>query len=141
MSHDNSTVTSKFTHSARGIFIDFQKYGGEVKADTMLYGVNTGDVRTTHRESSTDPIHVLPTDSPSSACPPVRLHIYFIAYERAICFLALLIVDGRSECPLGTLSLLTCDYAAGLVLYSLHVLMSMCHFCSSSCRSWTPFPP
>jgi len=34
----------------------------------------------------------------------------------------LFIVDARSECPLGTLSLLTCDYAAGLVSYSLHVL-------------------
>jgi len=32
--------------------------------------------------------------------------------------------DGRSECPLGKLSLLTCDYAVGLVLYSLHVLTS-----------------
>jgi len=62
---------------------------------------------------------------PTVPRPRVRLYIYFIAYERAIhslCFLVLLIVDGRSECPLGTLSLLTSDYAAGLVLYSLHVL-------------------
>jgi len=73
MSHDRSTVTSKFTHSARGIFIGFQKYGGEVKADTMLHGVNTGDVRTTHRESRTDPIHIFPTDNPSSARPPVYI--------------------------------------------------------------------
>ena len=39
----------------------------------MLYGVNEGDVRTTHRESITDPIHVLPTDSPSSGRPPVYI--------------------------------------------------------------------
>jgi len=58
-----------------------------------------------------------------------------------LCFLALLIVDGRSECPLAILSLLSCDYAAGLFIYALHVLMSMCHFCSSAGRSWMPFPP
>jgi len=33
----------------------------------MLHGVHAGDVRTTHRGSITDPIHVLPTDSPSAA--------------------------------------------------------------------------
>jgi len=47
----------------------------------MLHGVNTGDIRTTHREYSTDPIHVLPTDSPSSARPPVYI---LFAYEQAI---------------------------------------------------------
>ena len=33
----------------------------------MLHGVNAGHVRTTHRESIADPIHVLPTVDPSSA--------------------------------------------------------------------------
>jgi len=46
-------------------------------------------------------------------------------------FLLLLVLDGRLECPLGTFSLLTCEYAAGLVLYSLHVLTSTCHFLAS----------
>ena len=75
----------------------------------------------------TDAIHALRTVCPSSAriytlLPPNELYILS-------CFLALLIADGRSECPLGTLiSMLTCDYAAGLVLYSLHVLRSICHF-------------
>ena len=56
--------------------------------------------------------------------PSARIYIYILllAIELYIlsCFLALLIVDGRSEHPLGA-------YAAGLVLYSLHVLISMCH--------------
>jgi len=42
----------------------------------MLLGVNAGDVRTTHRESITDPIHVLRTGSPSSARPPIYRRYY-----------------------------------------------------------------
>jgi len=37
--------------------------------------------------------------------------------------------------------LLTCDYAAGLVLYSLHVLTSMCHFLAPLFVAHGPFPP
>jgi len=82
----------------------------------MLHGVNAGDVRTTHRESITDPIHVLPTDSPSSARPPVYILLLPVNDLFILsCFLTLLIVHGRSEFPLWILSLLTCDYAAGLV--------------------------
>jgi len=111
----------------------------------MLHGVNAGDVRTTHHESITTPIHVLPTDGPSSACPPVRLstRVYTLLWRDELyifsCFLALLIGDGRSECPLGTLSLLTCEYAAGLVLYSVFAYpnVNVSFFISSSCRSWT----
>jgi len=46
-------------------------YGDEMKVDTMLHGVNVGDVCTTHRESITDSIHILPINSPLSACLPV----------------------------------------------------------------------
>jgi len=53
---------------------------------------------------------------------PVRLYIYFIAYERVIHPFVFpnFAHHGRSECPLGTRSLLTCGYAGGLVLYSLY---------------------
>ena len=37
---------------------------------------NAGDVRTTRRESTTDPIHVLPTDSTSSARSLLYIHYY-----------------------------------------------------------------
>ena len=78
-------------------------------------------------------IHYRPDSRPSYRQSLVRLFapIYTLLRTNGLCilscFLAWLIVDGRSECPLGTLSLLTFDYAAGLILYSLHVLMSMCH--------------
>jgi len=36
--------------------------------------------------------------------------------------------------------LLTCDYAAGLVLYSLHVLTSICHFFAPLFVAHGPFP-
>jgi len=97
----------------------------------MLYGVNAGDVRTTHRESITDPIHVLRTVSPSFARPPV--YLYILLY-----FLAFLVGDGRPGCPLGTLSLLTCGDAAVLALYALHVLTSMCHFFSPLLVAFPP---
>ena len=66
------------------MFVGRKKYGDKVKADTMLRGVMQGMSIPTHRESTTGPIHVLPTDHPSSArfaC------IYIFAYERTICFL------------------------------------------------------
>jgi len=91
----------------------------------MLYGINTGDVHTTHRESITDPIHVLPIDSPSSARPTSLFmnELYILS-----CFLVYSsLTDAQNVLLAGTLSLLTCDYAAGLVLYSLYVIMSMCH--------------
>ena len=44
-----------------------------------------------------------------------------------------------STTNLYTLSLLTCDHAAGPVLYSIHVLMTMCHFFFSCCCSWILF--
>jgi len=56
------------------------------------------------------------------------------------CFLALLIVDGCSECPFGTLILLIYDYAAGLVLRSLHVLTSMCRFFAPLLVAHEPLP-
>ena len=68
---------------------------------------------------------------PSVPRPSVRLYIKLLRTNELFtlsCFLALFIVDGRSEYPLGTLSLLTCDYAAGLVLYSFRILMPVCHF-------------
>ena len=36
-----------------------QEYGDEVKADTILRDIMRGGIRTTHHESTTDPIHVL----------------------------------------------------------------------------------
>jgi len=94
----------------------------------MLRGVDAGDVRTTHRESITDPIH--PAYRQPLVCPSAPTYTLLPTNELYIlsCFLALLVGDGRSECPLGALSLLTCDYAAGLILYALHVLTSICHF-------------
>jgi len=72
---------------------------------------------------------------PTAPHPPVRLstcvHTLLCRDELYIfsCFLALLIGDGRSELMSSwNTRLLTCEHAAGLVLYSLHVLMSMCHF-------------
>jgi len=58
------------------MFIDCQKYADEVKAGTMVHGVNVGDVRATHCDSITDPIHSLPTDSPSSA----RVSVYMLYF-------------------------------------------------------------
>jgi len=117
-----------------------------MKTDTMLHGVNAGDVRTTHRKSLTNPLPTRFTSFlPTVPRPSVRLYIYFIAYEQAmhpLVFPSLLIVNaGRSECPLGTLRLLTYDYATGLVLCSLHVLMSMCHFWLLFLLFMDPFPP
>ena len=70
---------------------------GRMKADTMLHGVNAGDVHTTHHE----PDSRFPTDTPSSACPPV--YIYCLPTNDPFILLSfpvLLIVDGHSECPL-----------------------------------------
>ena len=70
------------------MLVSRQKYGDEVKADIMLRGVV--------REMSASPtVNPLPTRFTSilpDSCPsyrtvprqPVRLYIYFVAYERAI---------------------------------------------------------
>jgi len=91
-------------------------------------------------------IHYRPDPRPSYRQSVVRLSacLYMSLSANGLyvlsCFLAFLIGDGLSECLLGTLSLLTCDYAAGLVLYSLHVLLSMCHF-PAFLSLMDPFPP
>jgi len=89
---------------------------------------------------------------PTTSCPAYRqslvrpfARIYALLRRNELsilsCFLDLLIVDGGSECPLGTLSMLTCDYSAGLVLYSVQVLMSMFHFLLLFLSLMDPFPP
>jgi len=67
----------------------------------MLHGVNAGDIRATHRESMTDPIHSLPADNPSSA-PSAGIYTLLRSNGLYIlsCFRALLVIDARSECPL-----------------------------------------
>jgi len=75
----------------------------------MLHDVNAG----MSVPPTTNP--VLPTDSPSSARPPIYTLLRANELYILSCFLASLIVDGRSECRLGTLSLLTCDYVTGFV--------------------------
>jgi len=107
----------------------------------MPHGVNAGNV--------VPPItNLLPTRFtscvPQSAVRPFP-HIHILLRTNGLYipswFLTLLIVDGRSECPLGTLSLLTCDYAAGVVLYSLHVLTLMCHSLLLFLSLMDPLPP
>jgi len=73
--------------------------------------------------------------------PFVRIYTLLRRNELSIlsCFLDLLIVDGCSE--LGTLSMLTCDYSAGLVLYSVQILMSMFHFSAPLLVAHGPLPP
>jgi len=99
------------------MFVSWQKYGDEVKVDTMAYDINAGDaVPPTANPFPTRFASFLPTLVHLSACIYTLLRtneLYILSY-----FLASLIVDGRSAYALGTL---TCDYAAGLVLYSLHV--------------------
>jgi len=107
----------------------------------MLHGVNAGDVR----PPTANPLPTRFTAFlPTVPRPPVRT-IYTLLPGKELyvlsCFLVLLIVDGRSACPLVTLVLLTCDYAAGLILYSLHVLMSMCHFLAPLLVAHGPLSP
>jgi len=78
------------------MFVGCQKYGDEVKPDTMLHGVNVGDVCTTHRGSITNP---LPTRFTSflPTVPCTSIYTLLPTNELSIlsCFLAFLIVDGR----------------------------------------------
>ena len=91
------------------MLVSRQKYGNEVKADIMLRGVV--------REMSASPtVNPLPTRFTSilpDSCPSYRQSlaspfacIYTLLPTNELyilsCFLALLIVDGRSDCPLGT---------------------------------------
>ena len=79
------------------MFVGRQKYGDEVKDDTMLHGV----MREISVPSTANP---LPTRStpflPIVPRPPVRL--YICELYTTSCFLVLLIVGGHSDCPLGT---------------------------------------
>jgi hypothetical protein len=63
------------------------------------------------------PLRTNTTSLPTVPCSPIRLYINIIAYKQAIpllCFLALHLIDGRSDCPLDTdvaLGLPICNYA------------------------------
>ena len=95
----------------------------------MLHGVNAGDIRTTNRESITDSIHALPTDGLSPIRPPAyELYCLRTSYSSSRvswCCSSLMdalnVLLGHSVC-------FACEHAAGLMLHSLHVLTSMCHF-------------
>ena len=73
-----------------------QEYGDEVKADTLLRDVMRGP----SVPPTTNPLPTRFTSFPPRVPPPPLLptnELYILS-----CFLALLIVDGRSDCPLGT---------------------------------------
>jgi len=104
------------------VFVGHQKYGDKVKAEAMLPDVMRGVV-TTYRESTTNPIHVLPTDNPSSARSLVYTllptnELYILSF-----FLALPTLMGAQTLRLEPV-LRLCDYAA---LNLLHVLLLMKH--------------
>jgi len=135
-----------YTHLAstpyvRPIFVSCQKCEDGVKVDTMLHDVHAGIPYNPSR------IHHRPDSRPayrkSLVRPFARIYTLLPTNELYIlsCFLALLIVDEHSECPLGTPSLLTCNYAPKFVLCSLHVLMSMCHFLAPLLVAHGPLSP
>jgi len=87
LSHDNSTITNRHPTLARCLSV-----ARSMKRDTMLHGVMRGCPYRPPR-ITTGPTHVV-TNNPSSACiytllPTNKLYILS-------CFLALLIVAGRS---------------------------------------------
>ena len=78
-----------------------QKYGDEVKADTILRDVMRGASVLATANPLPTRFRSFPTTAPR---PPILLYIYIITCELYIllCFLAFLIIEGRSDCPLGT---------------------------------------
>ena len=79
-----------------------QKYGDEMKTENILRDAMRG----TSVPPTANPLPTRFTSFPPTVPhPPVRLYMHLITCERAIhplVFLALLIVDGRSDCPLRT---------------------------------------
>jgi len=131
----------EWTPYARLMFVSWQKYGGEVKVDTMAYDINARDV-------------VPPTANPFptrfTACipsvprPPIRPHIYFIAYERAIHPLVVpsfshRLTDAQNVLLEHSVCLPVTIYGwARLILVSCPNI-KLSFFGSTSCRPWTPF--
>jgi len=133
----------EWTPYARLMFVSWQKYGDEVRVDTMPYDINAGDV---------EPPTANPFPTRFTACipsvprPPVRSHIYFIAYERAIhplvfpSFSHRLTVAQNVRLEHSVCLPVTIYGWARLILVSCpNVILSFLG--SSSCRSWTPFSP